>query len=516
MSVSVAGGEAPRSGPMMAAARGIASEATVEISQEALDALRAQIYSPDGPANDPLEELARRVRPRAHGSVDALQVAALLEADGLNDRSARVEYGFADVFDLAEEVYRRMGGPVHRLRVMRGPAPDRRQSLRDVSHGALYLLPSALFPAVLAVVEPSVLVVALVLAGGLGWVWSGGASWLAFQLLGMGDQRGTGRLLVWSSAAGVAVAAVIGVVVAIATGGGVTAAILVPGVMAYQMASTILVFYHHELWLAALMGPAAAAGVLYVLIGEALLGWALGAVTVCVAVALGTALSRAHIAGKERPESTVVDFPTLLRGRVTKLLLVLGYAALSAVFLLHAQAPYLLTNLDVVLAGCPLIVAMGVVEWRARRFTEQARVALEKVRYPRQFVTRVWLLLAANVVACWLAVALGAVAVLGGLRWVGWLSSAGVVMAVAQMALAGSYFVAFVLAGHDRYVWLCAALAISIVAHLGTAQLIMAIAQAPRLSPFADITLFLGSAVLLQVLLIVALAPVVGQVRRYR
>jgi hypothetical protein len=38
----------------------------------------------------------------------------------------------------------------------------------------------------------------------------------------------------------------------------------------------------------------------------------------------------------------------------------------------------------------------------------------------------------------------------------------------------------------------------------------------PRLSAYTDMVLFLGSAVLLQVLLVVALAPILGQARRYR
>ena len=63
-------------------------------------------------AVDPLDALVDPAG-RAGGppAVDALQVAALLEADGVTDRAARVEYGYADVFALADEVYRRLGRP---------------------------------------------------------------------------------------------------------------------------------------------------------------------------------------------------------------------------------------------------------------------------------------------------------------------------------------------------------------------------------------------------------------------
>jgi hypothetical protein len=511
MTVTTKGGDGPRPGPLMAA-RGIAMEATLEISQASLDAMRISLPT----TFDPLDELVGRVRAKAQGAVDALQVAALLEADGVNDRAARVEYGFGDVFELAEAVYQRLGGPVQRLRRSRAPVADRRRSIRDLSHGALYLLPCALFPAVLAAIQPRALVTALVLAGGLGWVWAGGTSWLAFQLLGLADRRATGRLLAFSSLVGLVVATGAGVAIASATGGGRAVMAMVPGTMAYQMASTLLLFYGHELWLATLIAPGAVAGLIYVFVDRALLSWALGSVLICVLVALGTAIARALLDGRGAPAKTPTHLRSVLSGQSGTFVLVLGYAALSAAFLLHAQAPYLLSNLDVVVVGVPLIAAMGLVEWRARRFGEQARMMLERVRYPREFVRQVWLLLLANVVACWLGVGVGAAAVLGVLGWAGWLSPAGVVMAAAQIAMAGAYFLAFILAGHNRYGWLCAAIGISIVAHLGTARLVMAMAPSPRLSAFADTSLFLGSAVLLQVLLVVALAPVVGQVRRYR
>ncbi len=501
-----------RLAPMMTAARGIATDATMEISPAALEALVLRLPS----SGDPVDDLVARVRPRAGEAVDSLQIAALLEADGVNDRAARVEYGYTDVFDLADEVYRRLGGNVPRLRPIVEHDRDPGRAWREVSHGLLYLLPSALFPAVVAVVLPRPLVVALVVAGALGWVWAGGSTWLAYQWLNVHDARGAGRVLAWASAAGLLVAGAAGVGVAFATGGGYTAAVLVPGVMAYQLASTLLLFYRRELWLAGLMAPAAGAGVAYVVVGRPMLLWALVAVSACVLAALGFGLHEAWRAGAGRPRPANGGLRARLRGRGGMFLLVLGYTALSAAFLLHAQAPYLLTHLDVVLACAPLIVAMGVVEWRARHFVERSRRLLGEVRYPKEFVRRVWLLLAANVAVCWLAVAVAAAAVLGALRYAGWLGPAGIAMAAAQVALAGAYFLGFILAGHQRYGWLCAALGAAILLHLATARLVTATTGSPKTGAFVDMALYFGSAVLLQALLVVALIPVLGQVRRYR
>jgi hypothetical protein len=487
-------------GSMVAAAREIATDATIVLSVELLDAARTAKL----PSGDPVDRLVARVRERAPGAVDALQAAALLESDGLNDRAARVEYGFADVFDLADEVYRRLGGtaPAHR------PAPRRPRSAREIMHGLVYLLPAALFPAVTAVVPQQPLIAALVTAGALGWVWSGGAGWLAYQGLNLDDPRAAGRVLAWACVTGVTLAAAVGLLVAVLTGGGWRIAILVPGVLAYQMASTVFVFYRHELLLAVLVLPAATLGVVY-LTDHGVLRWALGAVCAGVVVALGLALRTALRAGAGRSSSTVAGVPTLLRGRVGVFLSVVGYAALSAAFLLHAQARYLSGHLDVVLAGAPLIVAMGVVEWRARVYAEQGRHLLHAVRYPAQFVRRIWLLLVTNLAVCVLAVGAVAGALLWILHRVGWLTPAGTAMALAQVALGGAYFLAFVLANHQRYVSLCVALAVCIATHLAVSRLVSADA-------FTDITVFLGSAVLLQVLLVVALTPVLSEVRRYR
>jgi hypothetical protein len=503
-----------RTAPMMAAARFVASDATMELSAAALQAMALRLPS----TGDPVDDLVARTRLRTDQAVDALQVAALLEADGVNDRAARVEYGYTDVFALADDVFRRLGGSVPRLRSTRNENPEPGRWLRDLSHGLLYLLPSALFPAVLAVVQPHPFVVALIVAGLLGWVWAGGATWLAYQWLNVHDPKGAGRVLVWTSLAGVLVAAGVGAGITVATHSGATAAVLVPAVMTYQMAATVLLFYRRELWVTALMVPSAVAGVFYVVIGPPALRWALGTITFCVALAFVLSLVEAGRAGRRAEAKRAHG---VLRGRSATFLTVLAYNLLTALFLLHAQMPYLLTHLDIVVAGAPLIVAMGVVEWRARRFGERSRWLLSQVRYPRQFSRRIWLMLAGNATACSAAVALLAAPLLLVLWRFDKLTPAGVAMAAAQVALAGAYFLAFVLAGHHRYGWLSVALGTSVAAHvvagyLVSGQFTVAAVWLPRLSAYTDMVLFFGSAVLLQVLLLVALAPILGQARRYR
>lgn len=527
--------------PLMAAARAVASDATMVIPRPG-DTGGATMLLPRL-AVDPVDELTERIRPAVAHAVDALQVAARLEADGITDRLARSAYGYTDVFALAEEVFRRLdpgAPPVDPPR----ERPAWQVAGREVSHGVLYLLPAAAFPAVLNAVGTRSLVAGLVLAGALGWIWAGGASWLAYRRLGAGDPAAAGRVLRVAAAAGIPAAALLGTAVvaggALTPGadGGLGLVALATGQMTYQMASTLLMFYKREGLLLVAMLPAVAGGAAYLLVGPSVRTAALAvtAASVLAAFAVGvretlrvrdTAAERAAAAraeaAKPGAERLGGDGPSRARtrGRLAAVLpspaerpgfgWAVLYAALSAAYLLHAQHRYVLGHLDVALAAGPLIAAMGVVEWRARRFAEQGRALLRRVRYPAEFAVRMWLRLLSNVALCSGAVVVFAVPLLLALHSAGHLSAPGVVMAAAHAVLAGAYYLGFLLAGQGRDTALCAGLGIALVAHAAVGALLR-----PAGGALADTSVFLGSAVLLQVLFVLGLAPVVGQVRRYR
>jgi hypothetical protein len=523
----------------MATARAVASDETVVLSLAAGGPLAPPR------SDDPLDLLVERMRPVVAHAVDLLQVAARLEADGITDRGARVQYGFDDVFALAEEVY---------VRLAPGPPPPPpppvlppawRSGRRDISHGLLYLMPGALFPAVLAAIGSGPLVTVLVLTGGLGWAWSGGASWLAYRRLGGGDAAGAARALVWSVLAGLPAAVALGLLLG-ATGfapgvGAGPLVVLCAGQMAYQLASTLLVFYRREGLLAASLAPAVGAGAAYVALGATRTpaGWllplalGLGVVAVVAALALGLREARARSAAQRSPAArarAAAAAPARetagkvgagnragVRTDLPGLSWATGYAALSAGYLLSAQAPYLRDRLDIALTVAPLMAGMGVVEWRARRFVERARAALARTRYPREFARRIRLMLAGGVAASTGVVAVLAVPLLMGLDRHGLLSPPGVLMAGAHAVLAGAYFLSFLLAGQGRYRALCAALLAAVAVHAYGARILgLDAPPGERLDPVTDTALFLGSAVLLQVLCAVLLARAAAQAWRYR
>ena len=100
------------------------------------------------PADDRIDDLAARLGAACAGAVDADEVAAVLEAIGITDQVARRGYGQPEVFALAGQVLRRVGG--------QAPAPPVRWDWRGL-------------------LRPPLLAVRLVVAaaiGGAGW-WLG-------------------------------------------------------------------------------------------------------------------------------------------------------------------------------------------------------------------------------------------------------------------------------------------------------------------------------------------------------
>lgn len=469
--------------------------------------LLAQVPAPA--LGDPIADLVERVRPVAHQAVDGLQIAASLESKGITDDIARTQFGCSDVFVLADEVRRRAGPPEPAAAVVHPQdRPHRTSAYRDVAHGLLYLLPAAAFPVGLASVGPTSLVVlSVVLVGALGWVWSGSAAWLAYRLLGRGFPGTAGRVLAWATLAGVAVAVVMSAAVVITTGADPGLIAIAAAQITFQLASAVLMFYRREVLMFWAMGPGVAGGIAYLASGPALLPLAVVLVVVSLAAAWGVALLQT----RQRAEGPEPALREGLRGEWGQFPLVVLHAALSAAFLLHAQARYMVDRFDILVAFLPLFVGMGVVEWRARQFGEQTRAQLSLVQYPREFVSWVWLLLVRNIALCSGVVAVLAVVLLAVLGAVARVDMAAVVAAVACVVLAAAYFIGFLLANLARYWWLCGSLAVS------AALYVLVVFAAPRgLPPLANTETFLGSALLLLVLSLVALAGPVGQVRSHR
>ena len=88
-------------------------------------------------STDPVDVLGRRMDEICVAAVSPLEIAAALEMDGINDRSAREVYGHEDIFALAEALYSRVP-----FRQKSQPIPTQpKPSWVEVTRGLLYAFP---------------------------------------------------------------------------------------------------------------------------------------------------------------------------------------------------------------------------------------------------------------------------------------------------------------------------------------------------------------------------------------
>jgi hypothetical protein len=317
-------------------------------------------------AQDPVRRLARRLDAVCITAVDPLQIAAALEADGLSDTVAAARYGAADVFALADELYRivplRPRAPASRCHVPSDTA-------RDLLHGPLYAVPGLVYASMLPQLATGPATLALLLGVALGWSWSQGMARLALRMDGRGHEqaasvilrRGVGLALVGSAAIGVALAGTFG-----------PATWLLIGQATYQALAVALTQRRCEALLLLAVAPATAAALAQLL---GLTGAGLTTTIAGVVATLVLGLAAVAYATRHRRGSGV---PLRLRtADVVDALPAVLYAALAAAILalepLRASRGGAAAGLGWSLA--PLVLTMGVLEWQLRGFRAAAALA---------------------------------------------------------------------------------------------------------------------------------------------
>ncbi|MEV6523890.1 hypothetical protein AB0M43_18225 [Longispora sp. NPDC051575] len=443
---------------------------------------------------DPVDALATKVSDRCGLAIDPLQIAAMLESDGMTDRMALQDYGYKDVFALAEDIYRRIP---HRGPGEPHPRPDRIQALRELSHGLLYTLPSAVFPAVAFLLGAKDTITGMVYATAFGWVWTMGWTSVAYRMLGHGRKDLAAMVLRRSLVLGVLVPTAIGALFLPPPTLALTVAQL-----AFQLAGGILLFHRREPVLFALSAPAVGVGLGF-LFGDGTRALAVAAVAAagaCVLLVCAFAvLEVVRIAPVKEPAVPI-------RSEIPRALPVIAYAALSALYLLSADARFDQPRLDLALAVTPIVLGMGVLEWRARRFGERSLGLLRRTRYPAEFRARVLRAFAVDI-----TVAVGTLACLAGVLAAflyanGQLSRLGVASLAGHVLLGGAYFTGFLLINQARFGRLLGVLGCVVAGYLGAVA---------YLGPDRQVLVFGICSALLVFGLVIGLLPDLGQVWRY-
>jgi hypothetical protein len=458
----------------------------------------------DRRGEDPVGRLSRHLDYVCTTAVDPLQIAAALETDGITDRLARDEYGYNDVFELAEELFHR----VPRRLTKSKRSLKREGGWGELLHGPLFVMPAVFYPAIFALIGPQSMVMGMVLGTAVGWVWSMGMSWIAYRLIGREAHDEAADVLRKMALVGILLVGIVGVLLAGAKGLNLAVAALPIGQMMFQMAASILMVYHRELWLFACMVPGALGALVYWLLGAPpeytvwVVGLAMITSLICFAVAYWVARG---------PGSKGKIPRTLGKLDLMDALQPMGYAALSATLMLYENARYATSHLDLSLSVAPLALCMGVLEWQSRIVRERSAQMLRQTRFPKEFVPRAWYVFGQGLGVCVVAIGLLSVVLVTVLGQLDLMSPQGLILFLAHLLLGASFFVNYILMAHRRMTWVLASLA----AVLGIYMLSLNLPLELWATPSHSVS-YLISNILLLAALLWGLRGSLGQIRNYR
>jgi hypothetical protein len=387
----------------------------------------------DGPerrSTDPLTALSREHDQLCVEATDPWEIAAGLEAEGVDDRRARREYGVASVFDLAVELF---------LNVPRRPPtepnptdPWHRPLRHHLLRGVVNALPAVAYLAALQMLGPRAQLAPLLVPGILA---AGAAQVLSVldHLLVSRGERAAARRLVTFTLAGWGLAAAIWVAVSPLLGVDRDVAVTGAAQLVYLLAATALLVTGSDVLLLVLLLPVVGVGAallgVHGELGTTLRGWILPVAAGTLGLAVAFAL-RAHRGGGRARKARVLEL--LSPGEVGLAFECGGYglaAALLVAFpLLDAlagrPAPALLP-----VAMTPLLVTSGVAERLVHGLRGSGLRALHATTITGEFAARARAVLHR---------ALGVQAVVGGLGGAAAVGAAAVVvpqLADARLAL---------------------------------------------------------------------------------
>lgn len=300
-----------------------------------------------------VEALRERMAELCAGAVDALEVTAGLEAEGVNDEAAK-GYGHPDVFALAEDLYART--PRRPPPVEETEAPWRPEPLRHLLRGVLFGLPGLCYVSGAQVLDGTGAGVLLVFSLLLSWAFSQGTAYLGYIRLGLMDRAAASGVLRYGLAAGTLVVVPATVGAGALLGAGTMATALSAGLAAYLLAATAVQVDGAEVWLLPALLPGVAAAALF-LAGHGPPAAVRGAWAVSLAATAVLALLRTRGAG--RPKVTRADLraalPFALSGVLT--------GGLLTYTLLCALAGRPVPSGTTTAAVLSLSLSMGCAEW---------------------------------------------------------------------------------------------------------------------------------------------------------
>lgn len=300
--------------------------------------------------------------------VDAFEVAAALEAAGINDTVARQRYGQSDVFELARYRFDKMA--VQQATVV-DIAPPPIDVGGTLLRGLVFVLPALLTGAVLGRHPQRSLVWAVLVAVAVGWAAGQGIAYIGYRLLGAGSKTGARwqmmvlavLTLVLTSAGGV-VAGMRGVV-------GWPAVFLAVGQIAFVLCSSIALVLDRPAVIGLALVPGLCASAPALVRPDLLPRWlVLAAILTTLSLTLGWV---GYLLRGARPPAA-----RLARAAARGALPYVGYGTCLALLLSFALFDSLVapTNLAISITMAPLMCGVVIAEFQLARYRRQAEIAL--------------------------------------------------------------------------------------------------------------------------------------------
>jgi hypothetical protein len=396
----------------------------------------------------PVDRLGRDLGNVCTSAVDALEIAAILEAQGVTDETSHAYYNCDDVFDLAEQLWTRTPAVTEQLPDM--VDTDRPGSLRDLLHGVLFALNGLCFSVGLQRAQDPRTIAVLVIALVLSWAVGQACSLLWFRLEARkGDQEG--RTVLRRSLQIVLVGGLGGGYLCDRLGLPPTVTLMAVAQVYLVIAASALLLYRKELWFFLSLVPALAAGVAAWLAPESVdtdrvLAVVMGSVIVIVAEAAW--LVRPVGPGRHRSSIQWADMVSAAQMGL--------YGVMGAVLLSHAAMSTLVTGMKHSTRGfdlsvLPLVLTIGVAEWQLRSYRQLSRQVLGLTDDLIRFGAVAWRFLLRSFFCYWSVVVGVSVAIWAVVRvHEGMVPAESTLLSAAYAVLGGALFLNLVLIAHAR------------------------------------------------------------------
>jgi hypothetical protein len=306
--------------------------------------------------------------PSAVRPVDAFEVAAALEAAGINDTVARQRYGQSDVFALARHRFGKMA--VSQATIV-DVAPPPIDVWGTLLRGLGFVLPALLTGAVLGRHPQRSLVWAVLVATAVGWAAGQGVAYIRYRVLGAGSKTGARWQMMVLAVLTLVLTSVGGVVAGMRGVVGWPAVFLAVGQIAFVLCSSIALVLDRPAVIGLALVPGLCASVPALIRPELLPRWlVLAAVLTTLSLALGGV---GYLLRGARPPAA-----RLARAAASGALPYVGYGTCLALLLSFALIDSLVapSRPAISITMAPLMCGVVIAEFQLARYRRQAEIVL--------------------------------------------------------------------------------------------------------------------------------------------